>query len=210
MDEKDLLIAQLRKENAALRQMLEDLQKQVKNLTEAVLLLRKGKFGAKSERTRNLLEEDGQLNLFNEIEVEGDPTRKEKDPIQVSRNKVKVRQPKTRREVVTHGLPEEEVVLDIPEKEANCVQCGSKLKPIGKKVVREALQYIRNSVIKERVIKHPDRAEADRFFNYPYAAIEESLANAVYHKAYDVREPIEVRVEKDKSDATGTGGSVTS
>ena len=38
MDEKDLLIAQLRKENAALRQMLEDLQKQVKNLTEAVLL----------------------------------------------------------------------------------------------------------------------------------------------------------------------------
>ena len=35
MDEKDLLIAQLRKENAALRQMIEDLQKQVKNLTEA-------------------------------------------------------------------------------------------------------------------------------------------------------------------------------
>ena len=64
--------------------------------------------------------------------------------------------------------------------------------------LREALQYIRNSVIKEQIIKHPDRAEADRFFNYPYAAIEESLANAVYHKAYDIREPIEVRIEKDK------------
>ena len=64
--------------------------------------------------------------------------------------------------------------------------------------LREALRYIQNTVIKERVIKYPDRAEADRFFNYPYAAIEESLANAVYHKAYDVREPIEVRVEKDK------------
>ena len=142
MDEKDLLIAQLRKENAALRQMIEDLQKQVKNLTEAVLLLRKNRFGSKSERTRNLLEEDGQLNLFNEIELEGDPKKKEKDPIQVSRNKVKVRQPKTKREVVTHGLPEEEVILDIPEKEANCVQCGTKLKAIGKKVVRETLQYI--------------------------------------------------------------------
>lgn len=47
MDEKDLLIAQLRKENAALRQMIEDLQKQVKNLTEAVLLLRKNRFGSK-------------------------------------------------------------------------------------------------------------------------------------------------------------------
>ena len=64
--------------------------------------------------------------------------------------------------------------------------------------LREALQYIQNSVIKEKVIKYPDRAEADRFFNYPFAAIEEALANAVYHKGYDVREPIEVRVENDK------------
>ena len=64
--------------------------------------------------------------------------------------------------------------------------------------LREALQYIRNTVITEKIIKYPDRAEADRFYNYPYAAIEEALANAVYHKAYDVREPIEVRIEKDK------------
>lgn len=36
--------------------------------------------------------------------------------------------------------------------------------------------------------------EADRFFNYPYASVEESLCNAAYHKGYDVREPIEVRI----------------
>ena len=53
-------------------------------------------------------------------------------------------------------------------------------------------------VITEKVVKHPDRAEADRFFNFPYAAIEEALSNAVYHRAYDEREPIEVRVEKDR------------
>ena len=35
--------------------------------------------------------------------------------------------------------------------------------------------------------------EVERFFNYPYAAIEEALSNAVYHKGYDEREPIEVR-----------------
>ena len=34
-------------------------------------------------------------------------------------------------------------------------------------------------------------------YNYPYAALEEALANAVYHRGYDIREPIEVRVEKD-------------
>lgn len=64
--------------------------------------------------------------------------------------------------------------------------------------LRDALQYIQNSVIKEKVVKYPDRAEADRFFNYPFAAIEEALANAVYHKGYDVREPIEVRVENQQ------------
>ena len=64
--------------------------------------------------------------------------------------------------------------------------------------LREALQYIRNTIITEKVVKHPDRAEADRFFNYPFAAIEEALSNAVYHRAYDEREPIEVRVENDR------------
>ncbi len=64
--------------------------------------------------------------------------------------------------------------------------------------LRDALQFIRNTIITEKIVKHPDRAEADRFFNYPYAAIEEALSNAVYHRAYDVREPIEVRIERDR------------
>lgn len=64
--------------------------------------------------------------------------------------------------------------------------------------LREALLFIRNTIITEKIVKYPDRAETDRFFNYPYAAVEEALSNAVYHRAYDVREPIEVRVEKDR------------
>ena len=64
--------------------------------------------------------------------------------------------------------------------------------------LREALQYIRNVVLTERVQKLPDVAEANRFFNYPYVAIEEALSNAVYHKGYDIREPIEVRVLLDR------------
>lgn len=47
------------------------------------------------------------------------------------------------------------------------------------------------------MIKHPDRAEATRVENFPYAAIEEAIANAVYHRGYDVREPIEVRISKE-------------
>lgn len=64
--------------------------------------------------------------------------------------------------------------------------------------LRDALIYIKNTIITEKVIKHPHKAEADRFFNYPYAAIEEALSNAVYHRGYDEREPIEVRVENDR------------
>lgn len=61
-------------------------------------------------------------------------------------------------------------------------------------MLRDALLFVSNSVLAETVVKYPDRAEADRHFNYPYAAIEEILVNAVYHRSYEVREPIEVRV----------------
>ena len=52
-------------------------------------------------------------------------------------------------------------------------------------------------VIKAFVVKHPDKAEAERFVNYSYAAIEEILVNAVYHRSYEAREPIEVRILPD-------------
>ena len=65
------------------------------------------------------------------------------------------------------------------------------------RVTREALNYIRRNYLKETVVKHPDRAEAERFWNFPYAAIEEAMVNAVYHRSYEIREPIEVRITLD-------------
>jgi hypothetical protein len=35
-----------------------------------------------------------------------------------------------------------------------------------------------------RLLAHPDRAEAERFYNFPYETLEEALANAVYHRGY--------------------------
>lgn len=64
--------------------------------------------------------------------------------------------------------------------------------------LRDALQFLHNGVIEEYVVKTPDKAESDRHFNYPYAALEEALSNAVYHKGYDSREPIEVRILPDR------------
>jgi ATP-dependent DNA helicase RecG len=67
--------------------------------------------------------------------------------------------------------------------------------------------YISNTIVQERVQKLPDVAEAKRFFNYPYEAIEEALANAVYHKGYNEREPIEVRVLPDRIEIVSHPGA---
>lgn len=66
------------------------------------------------------------------------------------------------------------------------------------RMTREALGYIQRNYLRETVIKHPDRAEATRVWNFPYAAIEEALVNAVYHRSYEEREPIEVRISRDE------------
>jgi ATP-dependent DNA helicase RecG len=66
------------------------------------------------------------------------------------------------------------------------------------RMTREALGYIQRNYLIETVIKHPDRAEATRVWNFPYAAIEEAVVNAVYHRSYEEREPIEVRISHDE------------
>lgn len=74
------------------------------------------------------------------------------------------------------------------------------------KQLRDALSYIKNYIIKERIFKVENRAEADRFFNYPYAAVEEVLSNAVYHKLYQIGEPITVSITPEKMEITSIPG----
>ncbi len=65
------------------------------------------------------------------------------------------------------------------------------------RMTREALGTIQRNYLRETVLKHPDRAEATRVWNFPYAAIEEALVNAVYHRSFEEREPIEVRISRE-------------
>jgi ATP-dependent DNA helicase RecG len=65
-------------------------------------------------------------------------------------------------------------------------------------MLQDALAHLKNNVLVEYVLKHAGRAEAERYWNLPYAALEEALANAVYHRSYEDREPIEVRVLEDE------------
>ena len=65
-------------------------------------------------------------------------------------------------------------------------------------ILRDAITYIERNYLKEAVIKHADKPEADRFWNFPAAAIEEALCNAIYHRSYEEREPVEVRITAEE------------
>ena len=65
------------------------------------------------------------------------------------------------------------------------------------KQVKDALDYIKNTVIEAKVNKIQNQAESERFYNYPYNALEEALVNAVFHKSYKEPEPVEIRIYVD-------------
>ena len=72
--------------------------------------------------------------------------------------------------------------------------------------LRDALSYIKNYIIKEKVMKVPEQAEAERIYNIPYAAVEETLSNAVYHRSYQIGEPVTVMVTPEKMEITSLPG----
>lgn len=58
----------------------------------------------------------------------------------------------------------------------------------------------------KKVFKVSGQAEAIRIKNYSYEAIEEFLSNAIYHKSYQIHEPITVRIESEKIEITSAPG----
>ena len=74
--------------------------------------------------------------------------------------------------------------------------------------LRNALNFIRNQIILEKVKKISGQAEAVRFYNFPFEAVEEALANAVYHKSYELDKPIEVQIWPDKIEILSFPGPV--
>lgn len=66
------------------------------------------------------------------------------------------------------------------------------------KQLRDTLSFIQSNVIRENVVKSSAKAESDRFYNFPFEAIEEALSNAVYHKSYELGSPIEIQIRPDE------------
>ena len=74
------------------------------------------------------------------------------------------------------------------------------------KIIDETLSYLRTNVIKKKIIKLTDNAKADKIFNYPYQAFEEAVVNALYHRDYQEREPVEITIEPTHVDILSYAG----
>ena len=72
--------------------------------------------------------------------------------------------------------------------------------------LKDVLRYIKNNVIAEKVFKVQNQAEAIRIKNYSYEAIEEFVSNAIYHRSYQLYEPITIRIEKELIEITSAPG----
>lgn len=96
-------------------------------------------------------------------------------------------------------------VVDIPDPTGTNMTEKVFTEPIQRQL-SDALAFIKNYTLKEVVIKSADKAEATRISNYPYAAIEEILANAVYHRSYQEKEPITVRITSESIEITSFPG----
>jgi len=211
--EKDNFIALLQKQNAELLKQVESLTHQVENLTEMILQMRKDKFGSSSEKTPK--EDYGDQiympQVFNEVELEADASVT--DPCKITKElKVRARSKGTRKELLIKDIPVTEKVYTADDSSNTCPECGAELKVIGKKFVRDELEYIPAQL---RIIRHiqttyecPKCKHTDHPYiagtDVPKSLLNHSLASAssvanVMYQKYVNAVPL-YRQEKDWED----------
>ena len=101
-------------------------------ILEQLKLSKKKIYGASAEK---IAEEYGQLNLFNEAELEREPLKPEPEIEEITYKRKKANK-KTYSE--KYGdLPVEEVIYDIPEEEKICSKCGSEMSFMKYEIRRE-------------------------------------------------------------------------
>lgn len=68
--------------------------------------------------------------------------------------------------------------------------------PLHFQIIR-AMEFLEGVVVSE-MIRKTDSTRSEKHFNYPPKAVRELLVNAVYHKSYEVYEPVVVTVFRDR------------
>jgi ATP-dependent DNA helicase RecG len=72
--------------------------------------------------------------------------------------------------------------------------------------ITDRLNWIKTNFLQEKIIKISGRVEAARMWNYPYTALEEVVANCLFHRNYQEREPVKIRIEPHAIILYNSGG----
>ena len=153
---KDLQLRELKDMITELRNMIKTLQATVDaaskreevliqerdNLKDEISLLRKKLFGSSSEK--RVIDFPGQLNLFNEAELEQDPSIAETEELAAIFPEETPKKRKTRATDAERfkGIPVIKKYIDIPEEDKTCPVCSTPLVKIGEEFVRRELVFI--------------------------------------------------------------------
>lgn len=153
---KDLQLRELKDMITELRNMIKTLQATVdaaskreevliqerNNLKDEISLLRKKLFGSSSEK--RVIDFPGQLNLFNEAELEQDPSIAETEELAAIFPEETPKKRKTRATDAERfkGIPVIKKYIDIPEEDKTCPVCSTPLVKIGEEFVRRELVFI--------------------------------------------------------------------
>ena len=62
-------------------------------------------------------------------------------------------------------------------------------------MIQATLSYLQTNIVKENITKQKNDERSIRYANYPYQALEEAIVNALYHRDYKEREPVEITIE---------------
>ena len=74
-------------------------------------------------------------------------------------------------------------------------------------IIGKTLDYLKTMVVRQKIAKVATKAEANRTYNYPYQAIEEAVVNALYHRSYQEREPVEISIMPEQIEIISYSGA---
>ena len=118
---------------------IDELKRKLEHMNEVFANAQRARFGQSSEKNTYVLQE--QTSLFNEAESSQDHKAEEPKPDTIFVEAHERKKKRSQAEMLNH-LPEEEVLLEVPEDQLVCSKCGGKMKPIGKKFLRHEMQII--------------------------------------------------------------------
>jgi len=143
--------SQLEEQRAVLEakeRIIEKQNIQIENMIQALLHARKKIFGPSTEVTKGV---DGQLSLFETAQELGQELANEQKKITIREYKRTPRQPGVRADMLA-GLAQEVEEYIIPQTDT-CSVCQSKLKVIGKRVIRTEVEFIPAKLIVKQIVQ---------------------------------------------------------